>query len=64
MGLNKWGWRGQPDQEGEAVGHCIPTLTPWGLQSQDPWPSPTKCTKLEGKTYGGRLNYYAESNCL
>lgn len=46
------------------MGHCIPTLTPWGLQSQDPWPSPTKCTKLEGKTYGGRLNYYVKSNCL
>ena len=55
---------GPPDQEAEALGHCYPTPTPWGLQSQDPWPSPTKGTKVEEKAYGasqGRLNYCAQS---
>ena len=55
---------GPPDQEADAPGHCYSTPTPWGLQSQDPWPSPTKGTKLEEKAYGAsqrRLNYYAQS---
>ena len=42
---------GPPDQEAEAPGHCYSTPTHWGLQSQDPWPSPTKGTKLEEKAY-------------
>lgn len=53
MGMKSWECKGgPPDQEAEAPGHCYPTPTPWGLQSQDPWPSPAKGTKMEEKAYG------------
>lgn len=45
---------------------AIPQPPPWGLQSQGPWPSPTKGTKLEEKAYGagqGRVTNTA-ANCV
>ena len=51
--LNSWGPKvGLQTRRQRPQVTAIPQPPPWGLQSQGPWPSPTKGTKLEEKAYG------------
>lgn len=66
-GLNSWGLEvGLQTRRQRPQVTAIPQPPPWGLQSQGPWPSPTKRTKLEEKAYGagqGRVTNTA-ANCV
>lgn len=66
-GLNSWELEvGLQTRRQRPQVTAIPQPPPWGLQSQGPWPSPTKGTKLEEKAYGagqGRVTNTA-ANCV